>query len=178
MDGVFTTAPIPVRRLAPISRTGDTTVPDASPARSAADRNLLFGILALPNFPEGIDSAPPGPFSLLLDHGRLGSRYHTVLGFDAWHPETNFHDQSSPLVNQNGIVFFPGGVGLYKDVKGSGQRALVGGLGVSGDGVDQDDVVTSAAANGYTPNNVLRADQVFFAGIRLPYQKFDRNPEG
>jgi len=48
---------------------------------------------------------------------------------------------------------------------------------VSGDGVDQDDVVTTAGQVGFTPFGAPRADQTFFAGVRLPYQKYDRNPE-
>ena len=56
---------------------------------------------------------------------------------------------------------------------------LVGGFGVSGDGVDQDDVTTAAGQLGFNvPGYVLRADQVFFNGVQLPYQKFNRNPEG
>ena len=67
---------------------------------------------------------------------------------------------------------------LYKDGK------LIGGLGVSGDGVDQDDVVTCYAALGFLPhpNNVLRADQTFIetenGDVRLPFQHFLRNPFG
>ena len=56
-------------------------------------------------------------------------------------------------------------------------RQLVGGLGVSGDGVDQDDDVTFEAATNFNPPfNVPRADQVFVRGVRLPYQKFNRQP--
>jgi hypothetical protein len=45
--------------------------------------------------------------------------------------------------------------------------------------VDQDDVVTVAGQTGYdVPSYILRADQVFVRGVRLPYQKFNRNPEG
>ena len=92
--------------------------------------------------------------------------------------EEDHHDPNN-LANQNGIVFFPGAVPLYKDVTGRGQALLVGGLGVSGDGVDQDDVVTFAASQGYTPPpNILTADQTFVRGVRLPYQKFNRNPQG
>jgi uncharacterized protein GlcG (DUF336 family) len=46
---------------------------------------------------------------------------------------------------RNGIITFPGGVALYKD----GQ--LVGGVGVSGDGVDQDEAVAFAGAAGFLP---------------------------
>ncbi len=83
-------------------------------------------------------------------------------------PNSNFHADPNP--NQSGIVFFPGSTALYKN----GQ--LVGGLGVSGDGVDQDDTVTFIAAQGYLPpSSVLRADQVFFAEARLPFIEFLRN---
>jgi hypothetical protein len=44
--------------------------------------------------------------------------------------------------------------------------------------VDQDDVVTFAASLGFQAPDALRADQYFFQGVRLPYQKFLRNPEG
>jgi uncharacterized protein GlcG (DUF336 family) len=46
---------------------------------------------------------------------------------------------------RNGIITFPGGVPLYKD------GALVGGIGVSGDGVDQDEEVAFAGAVGFSP---------------------------
>ena len=59
------------------------------------------------------------------------------------------------------------------------QGVLVGGLGVSGDGVDQDDVVTSFAADGFLPpDEVTRADEIIVRDTRLPYFKFLRNPEG
>jgi uncharacterized protein GlcG (DUF336 family) len=46
---------------------------------------------------------------------------------------------------RNGIVTFPGGVPLYKN------GALVGGIGVSGDGVNQDEIVAFAGAVGFEP---------------------------
>jgi hypothetical protein len=58
----------------------------------------------------------------------------------------------------------------------NGVPAIVGGLGVSGDGVDQDDFITANAANGFQPPTSLQADQFFLAGVRLPYQRFPRNP--
>ncbi len=101
------------------------------------------------------------------------AEFTSVLARDAFFPMTNFRDTGN-LENQNGIVFFPGSMPLYKN----GQ--LIGGLGVSGDGVDQDDVVTCFAALGFMPqeNNVLRADEVFVRDIRLPMQHFLRNPFG
>ena len=52
----------------------------------------------------------------------------------------------------------------------------MGGLGVSGDGVDQDDFVTNAGAKGFEAPDSIRADQVLIDGVRLPYLKFPRNP--
>src|SRR5262249_4124970 len=96
-------------------------------------------------------------------------------GFDSFNPQSNFHDPFN-VANQNGVVFFPGSAPIYKNLGGT-SRTLVGGLGVSGDGVDQDDVVTFEAANGFTPPaSVLRADHVFVRGVRLPYPKFNRQP--
>jgi len=46
---------------------------------------------------------------------------------------------------RNGIITFPGGVPLYKN------GVLVGGIGVSGDGVDQDEAVAFGGAAGYEP---------------------------
>jgi uncharacterized protein GlcG (DUF336 family) len=46
---------------------------------------------------------------------------------------------------RNGIITFPGGVPLYKGGK------LVGGVGVSGDAVDQDEAVAFAGAVGFAP---------------------------
>jgi uncharacterized protein GlcG (DUF336 family) len=147
-----------------------------------------FRYLSEPRFPEGIDGQPPGPFSILTDGGtnpitalNIGaplpaSAFQSAEGYDVMNPQTNFHDPFNPL-NQNGIIFFPGGVPLYKDVTGTGNKVLVGGLGVSGDGVDQDDDVTFSASLGYrVPPNIPRADQVFVRGVRIPYQKFNRNP--
>jgi Haem-degrading len=67
-------------------------------------------------------------------------------------------------------VFFPGALPLYKN------GVLVGGLGVSGDGVDQDDFVTSAGAAGFDAPSNIHADQIIDEDVRLPYLKFPQNP--
>lgn len=56
---------------------------------------------------------------------------------------------SNPI---GGIIEFPGGLPLYKN----GQ--LVGGLGVSGDGVDQDEIVAIGAVKGFEPPPSIRSD--------------------
>ncbi len=71
----------------------------------------------------------------------------------------------------NGITIFPGGVPLYKNGK------LAGGIGVSGDGVDQDDIIAYAGSVGFEPSANIRCDNFFYDGIRLPYVKLPRRPE-
>jgi uncharacterized protein GlcG (DUF336 family) len=163
-------------RLQPIDR-----VPGVPPG--VAFTNRTFRYLALPRFPSAVDGQPPAIFSILRDGGsnpltarQVGPRlpasaFQSVYGHDSFFPETNFRDPG-PIANQNGIVFFPGSGPLYR--LGSG---LIAGFGASGDGVDQDDVVTVGGQQGFTPVGVPRADQVIVLGVRLPYQKLDRNPE-
>ena len=172
-------------------------VPGIAPGVAFSNRTFRF--IAEPRFPSGVDGSAPPVFSILNDPGinpatgeNLGapapaSAFQTVLGYDAFHPMTNFRDPGNDSVvaiagpgvstrtaNQNGVIFFPGSTPLYR---GSG---LIGGLGISGDGVDQDDVVSFLAAQGYLPDGttVLRADQVSLNGVALPYIKFLRNPFG
>ncbi len=82
-------------------------------------------------------------------------------------------------------MFFPGALPLYRN------GVLVGGLGVSGDGVDQDDFVTAGgtaemtlndssdpadSSHGFQAPTAIRADEIVIDNVRLPYIKFPRNP--
>jgi uncharacterized protein GlcG (DUF336 family) len=122
--------------------------------------NRTIGFGAQPFFPSGIDGTPPGPFFNLYTQD---TETPCTQGFQvpsvAW-----------PKANQSGVVFFPGSEPLY--ING----VLVGGLGVSGDGVDQDDYVTAGGAAGFEAPTDIRADQIVIDGVRLPYLKFPRNP--
>lgn len=112
--------------------------------------------------------------------------HSSPMMFDAFVPSRNFRDPgdievtvdgsplSQPLANQNGVVFFPGSTPLYGPPTGG--SLLIGGIGISGDGVDQDDVVTAASARGFEPPNSQRVDQFVVGKVRLPFQKFNRNP--
>jgi uncharacterized protein GlcG (DUF336 family) len=141
------------------------------PAGTAVtNRTISFG--GQPLFPAGIDGSGDGPF-------------FPLYLFDTANPCTQGPSSSAFTPNTNnmsGIVFFPGSLPLYRN------GVLLGGLGVSGDGVDQDDFVTAGAVNAacgaggpcgvpdfQAPVNI-RADQVVIRNVRLPYQKFPRNP--
>ena len=136
-------------------------------SRTAADLNQVpmgtavtnrtIGFGAQPLFPPGIDGSSAGPFFNLFQQDLAKP---CTQGF-----------QSGPLnSNKSGIVFFPGSLGLYRN------GVLVGGLGVSGDGVDQDDYVTAGGAVGFEAPAQIRADQVVIDNVRLPYLKFPENP--
>jgi uncharacterized protein GlcG (DUF336 family) len=139
-----------------------------SSARAAADlnqvpistavtnRTISFG--SQPFFPPGIDGSAAGPF-------------FNIYLQDLANPCTQGMQTGPANVNKSGIVFFPGSAGLYRN------GALVGGLGVSGDGVDQDDYVTSGGTKGFEAPANIRADQISINGVRLPYFKFPRNPK-
>ncbi len=135
---------------------GDVRGEAYAPGTAITNRTLSFG--AQPLFPSGIDGTDPGPF-------------RRVFLFDSGSPCTNGQEPENG--RQNGIVFFPGSAPLYRD------GVLIGGFGVSGDGVEQDDIVTNGGANatpGFEPPSEIRADQVKVRGVRLPYLKFNRQP--
>jgi uncharacterized protein GlcG (DUF336 family) len=137
----------------------------SSGARTAADltsvptgtavTNRTIGFGAQPFFPPGIDGSAAGPFFNIYQRDVANS---CTQGFQVAGP------------NQSGVVFFPGSVPLYRN------GVLVGGLGISGDGVDQDDYVAAGGAAGFEAPTAIRADQVIVNGVRLPYQKFPTNP--
>jgi uncharacterized protein GlcG (DUF336 family) len=122
---------------------------------AVTNRTISFG--AEPLFPAGIDGSGTGPF-------------FNLYTMDTANPCTQGFQGGAPNDKKSGIVFFPGSAGLYRN------GVLVGGLGVSGDGVDQDDFVTSAGTKGFEAPAAIRADQISISGVRLPYFKFPRNP--
>ena len=132
------------------------------------------GFLHRPFFPDGINDTAPGPFSTALP---AWSPFNVGLQLDL--VRTNFLASlvgpavpctSIPAL-PNGIQIFPGSVPLYKN------GVLVGAIGISGDGVDQDDLIGAAGANGFSPPAGIRSDQIFVRGVRLPFLKFPRSPD-
>jgi uncharacterized protein GlcG (DUF336 family) len=122
---------------------------------AVTNRTISFG--AQPLYPPGIDGSNAGPF-------------FNLYTMDLANPCTQGFQSGAANANKSGIVFFPGSAGLFRN------GALVGGLGVSGDGVDQDDYVTSGGTAGFEAPASIRADQIMDQGVRLPYFKFPRNP--
>lgn len=152
------------------STVGVSDLPGVPKGTAVTNRTISFG--AQPLFPPGINGSNNGPF-------------FPLYVYDTANPCTQGPSSAASPPNTNnmsGIVFFPGSLPLYQN------GALVGGLGVSGDGVDQDDFVTAGAVDAAcgsggpcgipsfqaAPN--IRADQVVIDNVRLPYQKFPRNP--
>ncbi len=128
-------------------------LPGVPMGTAVTNRTIGFG--GQPIYPPGIDNTAPGPF-------------FPLYVFDTQHPCTQ--GSQAPNANQNGIVFFPGALPLYRN------GVLVGGLGVSGDGVDQDDFATSAGGANFPAPTNIRADQIIDQDVRLPYIKFPQNP--
>lgn len=135
-------------------------LPGVTIGTAVTNRTLGFG--SQPLYPPGIDSriseVRPGPF------------YSSLFLRDLDNPCSQGTQPANP--NQNGIVFFAGSTPLYRG------STLVGGLGVSGDGVEQDDYVSFLAAGELLPSRTLWADRIRIAGARLPMFKFPRHPEG
>lgn len=122
---------------------------------AVTNRTISFG--AQPLYPPGIDGSTTGPF-------------FNLYAMDLANPCTQGFQSGAVNANKSGVVFFPGSAGLYRN------GTLVGGLGVSGDGVDQDDYVTNGGTAGFEAPANIRADQIMDQGVRLPYFKFPRNP--
>ena len=139
------------------------------------------GFLAQEFFPPGIAHTPPGPlyglqerFSTLPVALPAGlptpySRYPVtnILNGVALSETLTAQDPDVP----NGITIFPGGFPLYRN------GVLIGAIGVSGDGIDQDDIIAAAGTVGFLPPPDIRADHMQYHNARLPYAKFPRNPD-
>jgi uncharacterized protein GlcG (DUF336 family) len=109
-----------------------------------------IGNIHRPYFPDGEVGRPPGPlsrpiaefnpFSTGLQSALIEQDVKAHVGFILGAAPTDAPQScggSSPAPNRtrNGIQIFPGGVPIYRNGE------LVGGIGVSGDGIDQDDMI-------------------------------------
>ncbi len=99
-----------------------------------------IGNIARPAFPDGVDFANPGPLSKPIaswspfnDGLQLDLVYNKLIASLA--AGDNGIGCTGIAALANGIQIFPGGVPIYRGSQ------LIGAIGVSGDGVDQDDMV-------------------------------------
>lgn len=131
---------------------------------SFAVSTRTVGFLAQTKYPPGLDVQDPGPYFGLqeqfsgFNRAALPNFVLDASGLDPRFP--------------NGITIFPGGFPLYRN----GQ--LIGAIGISGDGVDQDDIVGASGTHDFLAPYSIRADQFAYLGARLPYAKFPRDPDG
>ncbi|MEP7016157.1 MAG: heme-binding protein, partial [Verrucomicrobiota bacterium] len=105
------------------------------------------GFLAQCNYPPGINANSPGPFNGQQEmfSGLIGDHCNPA----AITPMSGFApDPELP----NGITIFPGSFGLYRN------GVLVGAIGISGDGVDQDDIVGASGTHDFLAPNNIRSD--------------------
>jgi hypothetical protein len=150
------------------------------------------GLLSRPYFPDGEVGRPNGPFSRPIAQfnpfstglqsalvvGDLAAHLAFVTGASA----SDTPQRCSALAGvgagnrvQNGIQIFPGSVPIYRG------NVLVGAIGVSGDGIDQDDMISFLGAHnggqrgggiGNAPA-AIRADRIVVdlgnASVRLRY---------
>jgi uncharacterized protein GlcG (DUF336 family) len=156
---------------------------------SVAFSDRAVGFLSRPLYPDGIDRTLPGPFSVpLADFSpfnvgfqldAIGETYfENILKFIRDKDVPALLDAvttpcGNPLLGaaiNNGFQIFPGSVPLFKNGK------LVGAIGVSGDGVDQDDLIAAMGSTGFEAPSEIRADRISVRGTRLPYVKFPRQP--
>ena len=127
------------------------------------------GFLAQSLYPPGINNTQPGLFFGLQERFSI----ITPTPFVATNPVNGAVFTTETNVNPNlpnGVTIFPGGFPLYRN------GVLVGAIGVSGDGIEQDDIIAASGASAFPSAEAIRADRTQYRGARLPYAKFPRNP--
>lgn len=181
-------------------------LPTALADGAVAFSDRAGGNLSRPFFPDGIDSAGPGPLSkpsgewspfstgLQLDLVINGVIQHVLfaagaIAMDAPQACGGITHASLGTFSTvgfshkrlaNGIQIFPGSAPIYRGDE------LVGGIGISGDGIEQDDMIAflaidraSARLNVNPINNApafMRADTLTPQGTRLRYIQCPQAP--
>lgn len=156
------------------------------------------GNLARPFFPDGLIGSPPGPlskppgewspFSTGLQLDLVYNQVIAHVAFAAGLSDVDVargcsaiaratdHGAVDPL--GNGMQIFPGSVPIYRGAQ------LIGAIGVSGDGIDQDDMIAFLAVQqtsdtlgsiNHAPRP-MRADQLRPFGTRLRYVQCPQAP--
>jgi uncharacterized protein GlcG (DUF336 family) len=148
-----------------------TSVFFSSDTRAFTARTV--GFMAQGSYPPGISGTTPGIFLGLQERFSI----ITVPAIAAVNTLNGAAFTTSIAVNPNlpnGMTIFAGSMPLYRG------GVLIGAVGVSGDGIDQDDLVAASAAAAlggiFLPPEPVRADRSLHRGARLPLVKFPRNP--
>jgi uncharacterized protein GlcG (DUF336 family) len=174
------------------------SLPDALNDGAIAFSDRAGGNLSRPFYPDGIEGNNPGPFSkpggqwspfstgiqLDLVYNQLVAHVAFVAGLSVVDvaPGCSGMQRVTNAGNvdpiANGIQIFPGSVPIYRN------GVLIGGFGVSGDGVDQDDMIAFlgvhfAAEQTASLNNAptaMRADILSPQGVRLRFIQCPQAP--
>lgn len=149
-----------------------TAVFFSSDARGFSARTV--GFMAQGTYPPGIAGTTPGIFLGLQERFSIITPGGSVAAVNTLNGAAF---NTSVAVNPNlpnGMTIFAGSMPLYRG------GVLIGAVGVSGDGIDQDDLVAASAAAAlggiFLPPEPARADRSLHRGARLPLVKFPRNP--
>ena len=149
-----------------------TAVFFSSDARGFSARTV--GFMAQGTYPPGIAGTTPGIFLGLQERFSIITPGGSVAAVNTLNGAAF---NTSVAVNPNlpnGMTIFAGSMPLYRG------GVLIGAVGVSGDGIDQDDLVAASAAAAlggiFLPPEPVRADRSLHRGARLPLVKFPRNP--
>ncbi len=152
---------------------------------NVAYSNRAIGNLARPFFPDGLFNTPPGPLSTPISNW---SPFHVGFQLDLNYNAIVRAATGNASVGctglarvKNGIQIFPGSMPIYRGT------TLIGAIGVSGDGIDQDDMVAFLGLHnagkilnngiGNAPKN-MRADNIEPQGLgtRLRYVQCPQAP--
>jgi uncharacterized protein GlcG (DUF336 family) len=143
-------------------------------ATNYAYSSRAVGFLAQSLFPPGISSTEPGLFIGMQERFSLfPAPFPASPAAPITNPLNGVVATNNPVLDPNlpnGITIFPGGFPLYRN------GVLIGAIGVSGDGIDQDDLISASGCANFLAPFAIRSDQYFYRNARLPYAKFPRNP--
>ena len=170
--GTFCTSPDSTRFSWDVAvQKARTAVFFSSDTRAFSARTV--GFMAQGTYPPGLAGTTPGIFLGLQE------RYSIIIPAPVAvvNPLNGASFTTGAPVNPNlpnGMTIFAGSMPLYRG------GVLIGAVGVSGDGIDQDDLVAASAAGAlggiFLPPEPTRADRSLHRGARLPLVKFPRNP--
>jgi hypothetical protein len=178
-------------------------LPTALADGAVAFTDRAGGNLARPFFPDGLQGEPHGPLSkppgewspfstgLQLDLVNNAILQHVLFVAGVGTPDVGSNcagialaadlgatPTTTALKAANGMQIFPGSVPIYRGSQ------LIGGIGVSGDGIDQDDMIAFLAVHnagallgtlGNAPPG-MRADTLTPRAVRLRYVQCPQAP--